>query len=360
MSDVSSRAYLPTPLHVRTAELCTTNAWTAQCGFTVPATYTSASEEHAALTGRVALSDLSARQYWLIEGKDAAAYLSAATMTDASALEPGQTARTLWCDDDGQVRGEGLIARFAESAFELSTGVRDFAWLADGARGFDAKVTNATGTRAVIGLRGPRASDLLAAAGLSGGPASTGNVVRPAWRPAQVALVRDGDGFELWTHADDATVVWDRLWRSGAAFGVAAAGADVLETLRIENAVPRAGLDWQPAHLAKDLADRCVPADLGFAPDPARRFNGADALARAKPGRGQMLVQLTSEATLAPGPVSLRGAVVGRLTSSAWSLSRAAAVALAWLEADAAKTGTVVQAGAAAAEVARDVFPKEL
>jgi len=359
MSDVASRAYLPTPLHVRTAELCTTNAWTAQCGFTVPATYTSAAEEHAALTSRAALSDLSARQFWLIDGKDAAAYLSMATLTDADRLEPGQTARTLWCDDRGHVRGEGLIARFAETAFELSTAVRDFAWLADGAQGFDAKITNATGTRAMIGVRGPRADDLLAAAGLSGGPAITGSVVRPSWRPAQVTLIRDGDGLELWTHADDATVVWDRLWRSGAAFGVAAAGAGAMETARIESAVPRAGLDWQPAHLALDAADLRVPADLGFVPDLARRFNGVDALRRAKPGREQVLVQVIGDGQLAPGPVMLRNAHVGRLTSCAWSHARAASVALGWIDAEAAQVGTAVQAGGVAAEVTRIVFAKE-
>ena len=358
MSDVASRAQLPTPLHARTAELCTTNAWTAQCGFTVPATYTSPAEEHAALTSRVALSDLSARQYWLIDGKDAAAFLGAATLTDANRLEPGQTARTVWCDDRGFVRGEGLIARFAETAFELSTAVRDFAWLADGAHGFDAKVTNATGTRAMIGVRGPRADALLEAAGLSGGPAVTGSVVRPSWRPAQVTLIRDGDGMELWTHADDATVVWDRLWRSGAAFGVAAAGADAMETARIESAVPRAGRDWHPAHLALDAADLRLPADLGFAPDLTRRFNGVDALRRAKAGR-EMLVQMIGDGRLAPGPVLLRNANVGRLTSCAWSHARAASVALGWIDAEAAQPGAVVQAGGLPAEIARVVFAKE-
>src|SRR5262249_39768696 len=99
---------------------------------------------------------------------DATTLLSLLTLSDAAQIQPGQTARTLWCDDNGFVRGEGLLARFAPTTFELSTTVRDLAWLSDAARGFDVKIVNATGSRAIIGVRGPRTEDVLAAAGLSG------------------------------------------------------------------------------------------------------------------------------------------------------------------------------------------------
>ncbi|MBL9096647.1 MAG: aminomethyltransferase family protein [Alphaproteobacteria bacterium] len=357
MSDLTARARFATPLHARTAELCTTNLWAEECGFTVPALYTSAREEHEALATRVTLADLSARQCWLIEGADAAAYASVLTTSDAERIAPGETARTLWCDDAGYVRGEGLLARFAATTFELSTAVRDFAWVLDGARSFDVKLVNATGSRAVIGVRGPRAADLLAAAGLLGGDgAGAGKVVRPAWRPAQVSLVRDGEALELWMQADDGAVVWDRLWRAGATLGVAAIGAETLETARIENAAPRAGIDWRPAQLARDASDLRVPADLGFALDLSRRFNGAEALRRLKAPRTRTLVQLTANTAMTPGPVMLRGTTVGAIMSTAWSDARAASVALAWADRDAARPGTKLTAGTTNAEVTRDVF----
>lgn len=361
MTDLTTRAQHPTPLHARTAELCTTNTWSEECGFTVPALYTSAREEHEALTSRVALSDLSARQCWLIEGADAAAFLGVLTLSDAARIEPGQTARTLWCDDSGLARGEGTLARFGPTTFELSTIVRDFAWVADATRGFDVKLVNATGSRAVIGIRGPRAQDLLAAAGLSGEGASDGTLVRPAWRPAQVALLRDatGSGLELWMQADDGAVVWDRLWRSGAQLGVAAVGAATLETARIENAIAKPGVDWQPAHLAIDATDTRIPQELGFLPDPTRKYNGTDAARRSRP-KQQVLVQLAAETELVAGAVSARNAVAGKLTSTAWSESRAAAVALAWLDVDVAKMGAKVTAptarGTTTAEITREVF----
>jgi glycine cleavage system aminomethyltransferase T len=254
------------------------------------------------------------------------------------------------------VRGEGVIARFGPNAFELSSAVRDFAWIADGRGGFDVKVTNATGARAVIGVRGPRTAELLVAAGLSAEGASEGSVVRPSWRPAHVAMMRDaaGDGLELWMQSDDGAVVWDKLWRAGAVLGVAGIGATTLEVARIDAAVARPGVDWRPAQLAHDPAAVCIPADLGVATDPARRFNGGLALRRAK-GRGQVLVQVTSDTRLPLGPIAPKTS--GMITSSAWSESRACAVALAWLDRDGARPGTPVQLqGGLSAEVTREVF----
>ncbi|MBP6012654.1 MAG: aminomethyltransferase family protein [Alphaproteobacteria bacterium] len=356
MTDLGSRALSVTPLHARTAELCATNNWTEQQGFTVPALYASLREEHEALSERVALSDLSARQCWVFDGPDAAAFLSFATLADVTRLEIGQTAHTLWCDDQGFVRGEGVIARFAPAQFELSTIVRDLAWMIDAVKGFDLKLTNVTGTRAIIGVRGPFASMLLAVAGFAGEPGGAGSVTRPAWRPAQVALTRNADGLELSSQADDGAVVWDRLWRAGAGLGIAAVGATALETFRIEMATPRPGIDWRPAQLAKDAADLRLPTDLGQFPDLTRRFNGADALRRITTQGRQVLVHFTADEPLSPGPLTARNTAIGRLTSCTWSESQASAFALGWLDADSVKPGTKLQAQGGRAEILKTVF----
>ncbi len=360
MSDFSSRASLATPLHARTAELCATNHWTEDEGFTVPAVYSSLREEQEALVTRVGMSDLSARQCWLVEGPDAGAYLSWFSISDVTRLEAGQTARTLWCDDAGFVRGEGVIVRFAAASFEVRTASRDFAWLADGARGFDVKVTNATGMRAAIGVRGPLTAALAAASGLTGeAPGGGGGAgLRAAWRPAQVALMRDasGDGLELWTGADDGIVVWDRLWKAGAGLGVAAVGAAALEALRVESAIPRAGVDWLPAPLARSARDLRLPYDLGVAPDLTRRFNGVGALAAHVHTPRPVLAHLAADEPLVAGPVTVRNVTVGTITSTCWSEARGAAFALAWLEADALKPGSKVSTGAVQAEILRGVF----
>jgi aminomethyltransferase len=295
-----------------------------------------------------------------VEGPDAAAYLSWFALADVTRLEAGQTVRTLWCDDRGFVRGEGVIARFGRASFEVRTPVRDYPWLADGARGFDVKVANATGSRAVIGVRGPLTASLLGLSGLTGevAPGGAGSP-RPTWRPAEVSLMRDasGEGLELWAHADDAIVVWEKLWRAGGGLGVAAVGAVALEAARIESGVPRAGIDWLPAQLAASDGDLRVPAELGIAADFARRFNGAAALQRRAAAGRHVLVQFQGEQPLAAGPVLVRNAVAGRITSTSWSPARSASFALGWLEAEAVKAGAKVgTAGGVQAEILRAVF----
>lgn len=360
MSAFSSRAAHPTPLHARTADLCATNQWVEESGFTVPALYSSLSEEQEVLTSRVGMSDLSQRQCWTVEGPDAALYLSWFSLADVARLEVGQTVRTLWCDDRGYVRGEGVIARFGRASFEVRTPVRDYPWLADGARGFDVKVANATGSRAVIGVRGPLTASLLGLAGLTG-EAAAGSAAgpRPTWRPAEVSLMRDasGEGLELWAHTDDAMVVWEKLWRAGGGLGVAAVGAIALDAVRIESGVPRAGIDWLPAQLASSVGDLRVPAELGVTADFTHRFNGGAALQRRQPNGHQVLVQFQAEQPLSPGQVTVRNAAVGRITSSSWSQARSASFALGWLDAEVVKPGAKVSAaGGVQAEILRAVF----
>ena len=358
MSDLTSRTLTPTPLHARTAELCAANSWTAQGGFTIPAAYSSEREELETLTTRVGLSDLSARRCWTFEGPDAAAFLSFATVVDVTVLEPGQTTRTVWCDDDGHVRGEGTIVRFGESQFELSAHVGDFAWLQDGVRGFDVKIVDVTGQRAGVGVRGPLAAALLAVAGFAATPQKGGDMMQPTWRQAQVALLRDasGDGFELWTQAEDGIVVWDRLFRSGASLGGAPVGAAALETIRVENAQPWCAVDWLPAQLALNDSDLRVPQDLGFSPNLSRRFNGSAALGRgAFSGRAFQFVQLTAPQQILKGPLNSKDTVVGAVTSQVWSSNRERSFAIAWLRSDLAKLGGQISGVGIGGQVNTDV-----
>jgi glycine cleavage system aminomethyltransferase T len=109
----------------------------------------------------------------------------------------------------------------------------------------------------------------------------------------------------------------------------------------------------------RDAADLRVPADLGFAPELTRRFNGVEAL-RAHTAPRQLLVQFTADEPLTSGRLQMRSITVGRITSHAWSETAAAAFALGWLDADAVKVGTKLNTvggtGSTRAEIVRAVF----
>jgi aminomethyltransferase len=344
MSDVSGRVILKTALHARTSALCASDTWTRVCSFAVPLVYSSEREECEALVARAGIADISARHCLRFDGPDAAGFLGFATTHDAALIGLGQTARVVWCDDSGWVRGEGLLARLDEGCFELTSVVCDHAWFADGALGFNVRVSDRTGQRGGIGLRGPYAEAILELAGFLGVPERASSEPEPAtrgsgWRQSQVLLLRAAEGFELWMDAAGAAVVWDRLMRVGAGFGVQPVGARVLEYARIEAAQPLAGTDWSPSPLAMRAQDLRTPQDLGVEPDPLRRFNGSEALAQRRRGCGSRLVQLSSLRPLARGELIGKGGSAGMITSVAASPATERHVALAWIRDELARPG---------------------
>ena len=350
------RSLNATALHARTADLCATNAWVEDNGFTVPAAYSSLSEEQWALNERVALCDLSARQVWSFSGADAASFLSFATLHDAAAMAPARAQETYWCDDGGFVRGQGTLVRRGATEFDLMTPVRDLAWMLDGAQGFEVELCDVTDQRAAIGVAGPLAAALLADTALVTEELHPGDVADVRWRSNRVTVLCLSDcRFALQTPAEDAAVVWDRLWRSGRALGLGVAGAHALDLARIEAGRLKPGVDWLPAQSATSDDKLCLPQDFGVSPGLTRRFNGVDALRRNANGPRRVAVQLAASEAVVTGPLTSKESGAGRVTSVAWSLARDEAVALAWVDQAVAKPGTVVQASGPSGPVAMRV-----
>jgi len=341
-----ARSLHATALHARTADLCTTNRWIEDSGFTVPASYTSAREEQWTLAERVALADLSARQVWSFRGADAASFLSFATLHDAAALAPGRAQETYWCDDAGFVRGKGTVIRREANEFELMTPVRDLAWMLDGADGFDVEVRDVTNERASVGVSGPLAAALLADAGLMPKEMHGGDVADVQWRASRILVLRQSEApsFEVLLAAEDAILVWDRLWRAGRPIGLGVAGADALELARIEAGRLKPAVDWLPVQAALADDDLRVPMDFGVTPDLTRRFNGVDALRRHSSSGRYAPVQLVANAAVVKGALTAKGATIGRVTSVAWSEGREEAVAVAWADPSIAQAGASVTA----------------
>jgi aminomethyltransferase len=279
-------------------------------------------------------------------GSDAASFLSFATLHDAAALGPGRAQETYWCDDAGFARGKGTMVRRDASEFELMTPVRDLAWMRDGADGFDVEVRDVTNERASIGVLGPLSAALLADAGLLPTEMHAGDAAEVQWRSHRISVLRQGEGpsFALMLAAEDAILIWDRLWRAGRSIGLGVAGAEALELARIEEGRLQPGVDWLPAQAAMADEDLRVPMDFGVTPDLTRRFNGVDALRRSTSSGRQVPVQLVANAALVNGALSVKCAAVGRVTSVAWSEGRGEAVALAWADPSAANVGANVSA----------------
>jgi aminomethyltransferase len=174
-------------------------------------------------------------------------------------------------------------------------------------------------------------------------------------------------GYELWTDARSAALIWDALMRAGGPFGLRPAGLLALDVVRIEAGLLLIDVDFVGARKALTAAQAYTPFELGLGrlvDFSKERFIGRRALAddvtRNPPRRVTGLVLEWREvealyeaeglpptaqptASRAAVPVFDRSRQVGRMTSSTWSPVLKKLIGLATLDASCATAGTRVE-----------------
>lgn len=334
-----------TPFHVRAAELNRDNVWVNRNGFTLSAAFDDAGEEALVMRQRVILGDISWRWRLAVEGPRAVEFLSRLLTRDPSKLEPGQSVKALWLGDKGGVRGAAALARFGRESFQLISTAPDAQWIAQAAAAFDLTPREVT-EEGGLALAGPYAHAMLIAAGLDADlePLAFRKLF---WRGLDVTLSRWGEhgGYELWCKADDGIVVWDRLMRAGAAFGIQPAGLAAWDLLDIEAGVVRPDRDYVPARDAFVTVPSVVGLGLErLVEDTQKGFNGREAWLRAKLTEKRRLVGIAfdGDAPAPFAPLSRDGKPVGHTMSSAYSPALRHAIALAQVDVSAVQPGTVL------------------
>lgn len=333
-----------TPFHARAAALNRGNAWLNRGGHTLAAFYSAVNDEALAARTHVALADISWRWRVMLEGRRAGELLSRLLTRDTAGLAPGAALKALWLGDAGGVRGAGVIARYGKESVLLASAAPDGEWLAQAASLFSIAPREVLdGGLAIIG---PRARATLMAAGIDVNlePLAFKKLF---WRGLDVTLSRWGEhgGYELWCKPDDGIVVWDRLMRAGAAFGIQPAGLAAMDLLDIEAGVARPGRDYAPARDA--FAQGPTPRALGLErliDENHKEFNGRDAWLAAREKESMALVGIEIEGdTPAPfSPLIRQGRAVGHAMTSAYSPSLRRAIALARIEVASAAPGTAL------------------
>ncbi|HUB84852.1 MAG TPA: glycine cleavage T C-terminal barrel domain-containing protein, partial [Rhizomicrobium sp.] len=185
---------------------------------------------------------------------------------------------------------------------------------------------------------------VLTAAGLDAGIAPL-NFRKLFWRGLDVTISRWGEqnGYEIWCAADDCYLLWDRLMRAGASFGMQAAGLSAMDVLDIQAGVARPARDY-------------LPAIDGFTVDPSVESLALESLIDEQHlgfnGRGAWLGHRGKNKTIlvgleidAPTPASFaaltrHGARVGHTLASVYSPVLRRAIALAQIEKSSATPGT--------------------
>ena len=339
-------------------------------GWKRPLTYADPAQEYRAVRQRVGMMDVGTLGRFLIAGRDAAALADAVFAGRIGDLAPGRSRYVLALDEGGYVVDDGLLCALEDGSYLLTS-------TSGGAERMDARLRewaerlelhvhllDRTSELGAILVAGPRARDLLG--GLTGDPIDAAALPYPGHRELTVAgvpcrAIRSGFvgelAFELHHPRSRGSELWGALLREGRALEISPFGLDALEVLRLEKGHLYLGQDTLPDDTPAKLG-------LGWAVDLAKPwFVGKAALERlAELPPTRRLAGLEFEGAPADGaelrgaPLTLDGAVVGRVTSAADSAALERTIGLGWIRRNQDGFPNELGAGSALARVVPTPF----
>jgi sarcosine oxidase subunit alpha len=206
-----------------------------------------------------------------VVGPDAPAFLDRMYTNRMSNLKVGSIRYGLMCGLDGMVFDDGVAMRLAEERYLVTTTTGGAArvldhfeeWLQTEWPDLRVFCTSVTEQWAVVALNGPRARDVLAAAGTDvdlakeAFPHMTFRDGTVAGVPARLARVSfSGElGFEVHVSSRHGREVWEALMASGEAFDIVPYGTEAMHVLRAEKGYVIVG---------QDTDGTVTPFDLGM------------------------------------------------------------------------------------------------
>ena len=317
-------------------------------------------------TVRMAAGILDASTLGKIEvvGRDALEFLNRIYTNELSKLAPGRCRYALMLKEDGHILDDGIISRFGEGQFHVTTttggAARVLAHMEDYLQTewpqLDVFLTSTTEQWAVIAVQGPKAREIIAPF-VEAGPITHAEMPHMSVRSCLFAglpcrLMRvsfTGElGYEINVPADYGADVWQMVLEETQRHGGSAYGTETLHVLRAEKGYIIVG---------QETDGTVTPDDVGLAGLIGKRkrdFVGKRSLARpdlVAAGRRQLVGLLTeSNEQLDEGaqivddenqPVPMT--MLGYVTSSYFSAELRRPIALALLANGRARTGETLK-----------------
>ena len=327
-------------------------------GALVPLRFSDSVAEHQAVRKSAGVFDFSFHGQLAVKGDDRARFLHRIVSQDIKTLSPGQGAFATLLNAQGHILADFRVYCDADRfLIDTDADLRDKAMQALARYIIGDRVQLEAVQMFALAIQGPQARAFLEKVLPTGLPQlqEYGHLTTSySGRPVRVvrATSTGEEGYEVWTEAKDATLVWETFTDPSLTDHPACCGTEALESLRIEAGIPRYGAD---------MGEDTLPLEAGLL--NALSFNkgcyvGQEIVERAR-SRGHVnwkLSGLVVEAAAVPAPgekLVSAGKEIGEVTSACASPTLEKTIALAYLRREVSEPGTkLTLVSGAGAEVA--------
>lgn len=278
-------------------------------GWYMPVQYKSIVTEHMATRTAVGLFDVSHMGEFMVQGKDATAFMQNLVPNDVAKLFPGKALYTQLVRPDGGTVDDLIIYCLKKTGpihylaiVNASNIDKDWKWFQEQSKGFDVQLENISSATGLLAIQGPKAVDLLAdVVGEQVAVRDMGSFTHNEAHVDGVKLTfaRTGytgeDGFEILVGASKTEWLWNLLLEKGTKYGVEPCGLGARDTLRLEAGLPLYG---------HELTDEISPIESGLDWSVKLKkgeFVGRDALLKQKEhGSAKKIVCLKADGKALP------------------------------------------------------------
>jgi len=303
---------------------------------------------YQALREGAAWLDLSGRGKIRVLGEDRVRLLHAMTSNHVEQLATGAGCYAFFLSAQGRILGDANILRLEDHVLldtEPETREKLYQHLDRFIIADDVTLEDATEAMATLDVEGPRAAEVLRAAGAPEPPVPHSSI---AWGDGRIAgfTATGAAGWRIFLPAEEKP----RWIADLEAAGATAAAAGEISAVRLENARPRYGEDIGEHQIVQET--RLAHA-LHFSKGC---YLGQEIVERVR-SRGhvnRLLVHLHIESSQPPAPgtrLTAGGRETGEITSAAFSPALGKCVALGYVRTGDSQPGTRLEAGASAVEV---------
>lgn len=240
-----------TPFYNNTLAKAQTPWWFHWGEYIVPEVYDNPIEELKALRTSVAINDMSPEPTMQISGPDAHQFVNYLCTRNTLKMEVGYAWYTPWCDDDGNVVGDGMVCRFEEDLY-IITAQDSIEFFKSKSAGFDVEIIDVDDEWGIISLMGPKSSLVMkAVTGRDWLDTRTARIYTTQIDGREIYLIRHAfvgnNGYELFVKWDDGESVWDAIVKAGEEYGIRHSGQYANHITRIEAGIILASADYTPA-----------------------------------------------------------------------------------------------------------------